>query len=138
MMMPRPQPIRSFVLLICGMLVGGVLIGNVVPHAVRAEEPQASDLHIASGVTLAEFCQSTSQFQQAACFGYVAGISDAMIDRRITGGNPAIKACIPRNETVGIRTAKVVKWLRRHERRLLEPAAGLTAAALTDAYPCTK
>lgn len=124
--------IRSWCLFLIGFLIGAAV------GPVQAATPERVSLNIASGATLLEFCGSGEKFQQSACLGYVAGISDAMIERKIAGEAAPIRACIAPSETVGTRAAHVMKWLARHDNRLLEPAAGLTAEALRDAYPCPK
>jgi hypothetical protein len=51
--------------------------------------------HIANGSELLHYCAGRGS-QQAACIGYVVGISDAMISGQIIGKDARIQACIPR------------------------------------------
>lgn len=93
--------------------------------------------HIANGSELLTYCaRISSAVAQVACLGYIAGISDAMIDERIIGNGAAIRACISKDVRAGDRAAKVIKWLANRTGRLSEPAAGLVASALSDAFPC--
>ena len=107
------------------------------PANARADKaPQIE--HMANGSVLLSYCARSTRFSQSACLGYIAGISDAMIDRRIIGKGAAYQACIPREVTAGARAAKVIPWLTRHVDDLHKPAAGLVAQALAAAFPCKR
>ena len=94
--------------------------------------------HMANGSELLTFCAKSSGHTQSACLGYIAGVSDAIINDLIRDKASPVKACIPKSMKAGDRAAVVIKWLSRHSNELRKPAATLVVRALSEAFPCQK
>jgi hypothetical protein len=97
-----------------------------------------SKSHMANGSELLSYCAKGTATAQTACLGYIAGVSDAIINDLIRDKESPIKACIPRSVTAGDRAAMVIKWLSQHSDQLRKPAATLVVKALSEAYPCRR
>lgn len=94
--------------------------------------------YMANGSELLTYCAKSTANAQSACLGYIAGVSDAIINDLIRDRASPVKACIPRSVRAGDRAAIVIKWLSRHTDQLRKPAATLVVRALSEAFPCRK
>ena len=125
------QKMTRRILMLC------LLIGlGLAPLRGRAET--AYPPHLANGSELLTFCAKKRSDYQTACLGYIAGVSDAMIDNLIRDRSVPFKACIPRTVLAGKRAAIVIRWMTAHISYLRRPAATLIVHALSEAYPCKK
>jgi hypothetical protein len=98
----------------------------LIAAAVSGEVAAAS---FATGNKLLKDCQSTDVVEQTYCFGYIAGIVDALDDQR--------RACLPnKGVTIGQVSDIVVQWLQANPKDRHYAAAGLIAAAIAKAFPC--
>ena len=116
------------------LTVPGTVICVLLSAATVASELGKS--HMANGSELLSFCAKNSASTQSACLGYIAGVSDAIINDLIRDKASPVKACIPRNVKAGDRAAVVIKWLSQHSDQLRKPAATLVVRALSEAFPC--
>ncbi len=104
--------------------------------SVGAFAAELGKAHMANGSELLTYCAKSTANAQSACLGYIAGVSDAIINDLIRDRASPVKACIPRSAKAGDRAAIVIKWLSRHIDQLRKPAATLVVRALSEAYPC--
>jgi hypothetical protein len=102
-----------------------------------------------TGNELLEHCASEQPTEQAFCMGYIDGVDsgfkmglDAAVDLLTDIPKPQRQArgmylyCMPSRVTRFQTRDIVLKWLRENPKERHKPAAVLTVAALTDAYPC--
>ena len=118
------------------LTVPGTVICVLLSAAAVATELGKS--HMANGSELLTYCAKSSANAQSACLGYIAGVSDAIINDLIRDRASPVKACIPKSMKAGDRAAVVIKWLSRHVTELRKPAATLVVRALSEAFPCRK
>jgi Rap1a immunity proteins len=89
------------------------------------------------GNRLLESCTSAVERDNALCFGYVIGVSDAMQVAQTTGGGLfGWQACLPPSTIAEQVTEVAVRFLIAHPEALQSSASGLIAKALSDAFPC--
>jgi hypothetical protein len=96
--------------------------------------PALADAYI-SGSDLYEKCRGQDAPDRALCFGYIAGIADAM-DLAAPGRLGEWRACVPKEVTVGQLTDMATKWLAAHPALGTRGVAGLVARAFQEAFPC--
>lgn len=86
-----------------------------------------------SGNMLYESCNSNN-LEEAFCIGYIAGVSDVMH----TGDDIlGLKTCFPPNVPTGQLKDVVIRWLETHPKDRHYSAEGLSAIALSEAFPCS-
>jgi hypothetical protein len=85
-----------------------------------------------SGNSLIEYCRDTSKVGKAYCYGYIAGVADAM------EGDPLLgwRTCLPDGVTVGQIGDVVKAWLGSHPEDRHFVADELVDEALAEAFPC--
>jgi Rap1a immunity proteins len=90
-----------------------------------------------AGNRLIEACTSAVERDNALCFGYVVGVSDAMQAAQATGGALfGWQACLPPSTTAEQVMEVAVRFLIAHAEAQQSSASGLVAKALSDAFPC--
>ncbi len=85
---------------------------------------------VLDGNTLLDTCDSQgAKHDGAFCYGYVAGVFDALGERAVNICTPGI---IPLRQTRDV----ILKYLRDNPERRQESAAKLATEALSAAWPC--
>jgi hypothetical protein len=72
------------------------------------------------------------------CYGYLAGMNDAISLWRVVVEDESPRVCIPLQVTLAQLQKVVVKHLRANPENLHKPAAGLVTEAYFKAFPCQK
>lgn len=108
-----------------------LVLATALPIAVLLASGQAhADV---DGNTLLQWCQSEDREDRAGCTGYIEAVTDILQSHAVILG---YQACVPTNATYVqardvVVTALVGKPAERHF-----SASGLTARALSEAFPC--
>ena len=80
-------------------------------------------------------CGSNNPSESGFCRGYVAGIADALDSEK--QGAMGFRVCIRNGVTVPQVSDLVKLWLQNHPQSRDFEAAGIVAAALQEAFPCS-
>jgi hypothetical protein len=86
-----------------------------------------------NGNKLLEYCESTDPFYLGACVGHITAISDTLATQNGVNG---YFACPPADATRQQLMDVVTHWLREHPEARHYAANGITARALSEAFPC--
>ena len=115
--------------------VADIAIAILTVAAPCVAQDQTMPGYIA-GNRLIEACMSAVQRDNALCFGYVVGVSDAMQAAQATGGALfGWQACLPPSTTAE-QVTEVAVFLIAHPEAQQSSVSGLIAKALSDAFPC--
>ena len=93
-----------------------------------------------SGSDLLESCKprvidAVYRLKVAECRGYVVGVADTFdCSRAVIGVRWNSRIVVSQEELVNT----VIRWLNAHPRQLHYQADGLIAAALSEAFPCSR
>ena len=82
--------------------------------------------------------RSSSTIDQARTKGYIQGVLELYVILSYRNPNLNIYCIQDKRMSTLEATDIIVKWLKKHPKRLKEPAILLVLHALKDAYPCNK
>ena len=86
-----------------------------------------------SGNQLWSRCSADNHYEMGVCMGFVMGVADAMAAGSAILGS---RACLPQQSTGEQAQDVVMRYLEQHPEWRHQPAAGLVADALAEAFPC--
>jgi hypothetical protein len=109
---------------------------TAVLAACIASEGKASESKVIrsfmDGHELHRLCNSSVSWENTRCSSYIVGVADVLV----ASGYHEMRACLPDNIDAAQARDVVVLWLDQRPQHRHYTAASLTAAALSEAFPC--
>jgi Rap1a immunity proteins len=110
-----------------------LVVATMLFAAQKSEAKDDVAWFFMTGNMLYTACENQSRAQ---CVGYVGAVSDALSNGNAVNG---YRACQPHAGYTSEQAVDVVRrWLKDHPEERHLGAVGLTAAALSEAFPCPK
>ena len=117
------------------MKLSAGLLAAVLAAYIASESKASESKAVRSfldGTELHRLCNSPVSWENTRCSSYIVGVADVLV----ASGYHEMRACLPNDIDAAQARDVVVLWLDQRPQHRHYTAASLTAAALSEAFPC--